>query len=166
MTKAGKKRRGKKASAKAKVEDAETEDDDDYEIEESKKSSVADLLMSKAKGAKKEESAKAEVVAEVEIPPAPEPLKAGPWEPFFDFTERVFTEVDKVTRVGVKVDVEAGKPPGSSARVRVETDLPGDLLLHWGVVPRGARPICGPFPLPPCAPRVPRCTATARFSPP
>ena len=110
-TKAGKKRRGKKASAKAKVEDAETEDDDDYEIEESKKSGVAELLMSKAKGAKKEEPAKAEVVAELETPPAPEPLKAGPWEPFFDFTERVFTEVDKVTRVGVKVDVEAGMPP-------------------------------------------------------
>jgi len=151
-TKAGKKRRGKKASAKAKVEDAETEDDDDYKIEESKKSSVADLLMSKAKGAKKEESAMAEVVAEVEIPPAPEPLKAGPWEPFFDFTERVFTEVDKVTRVGVKVDVEAGKPPGSSARVRVETDLPGDLLLHWGVVPRGARADMWTVPPPPMRP--------------
>ena len=88
----------------------------------------------------------------IKCPCLPEPVKAGPWTPFFDLTERVFTEVDKVTRVGVKVDVEAGMPPGSSARVRVETDLPGDLLLHWGVVPRGARADMWTVPPPPMRP--------------
>ena len=149
--KGGKKRRGgKKAAAKAKGDESDTDDDDDYEMEESKKSGVAELLMSKAKG--KDAAKVPEPVKASEPVIAPEPVKAGPWTPFFDLTERVFTEVDKVTRVGVKVDVEAGMPPGSSARVRVETDLPGDLLLHWGVVPRGARADMWTVPPPPMRP--------------
>jgi alpha-amylase len=51
------------------------------------------------------------------------------------------------SRVGVKVET-ASDQPGAAARIRVETDLPGDLLLHWGVVPRGARADMWTIPAP------------------
>ena len=75
-----------------------------------------------------------------------------PWFSFHDQKHTVFTEVDVHTRVGILVDVESDAP-GASARVRVETDLPGDtLLLHWGVVPRGARADMWTVPAPPMRP--------------
>ena len=74
------------------------------------------------------------------------------WFSFHDQKHTVFTEVDVHTRVGILVDVESDAP-GASARVRVETDLPGDqLLLHWGVVPRGARADMWTVPAPPMRP--------------
>ena len=74
------------------------------------------------------------------------------WFSFHDQAHTVFTEVDVHTRVGILVDVESDAP-GASARVRVETDLPGDtLLLHWGVVPRGARADMWTVPAPPMRP--------------
>ena len=100
-------------------------------------------------------------VAEGETPVVT-PLKSPPSTPalptevdWFTFQEQhhvVFTEVDVHTRVGILVDVERDAP-GASARVRVETDLPGDdLLLHWGVVPRGARADMWTVPAPPMRP--------------
>ena len=100
-------------------------------------------------------------VAEGETPVVT-PLKSPPSTPalptevdWFAFQEQhhvVFTEVDVHTQVGILVDVERDAP-GASARVRVETDLPGDdLLLHWGVVPRGARADMWTVPAPPMRP--------------
>mmetsp|Transcript_20739 Transcript_20739/g.51374 ORF Transcript_20739/g.51374 Transcript_20739/m.51374 type:complete len:1412 (-) Transcript_20739:131-4366(-) len=62
----------------------------------------------------------------------------GPWETTFELSETVFTEAEIVSRVGVIVELMSDQP-GAAARIRVETDLPGNLFLHWGVVPRGAR---------------------------
>ena len=85
----------------------------------------------------------------VTLPDLPEEV---PWFSFHDQKHTVFTEVDVHTRVGILVDVESDSP-GASARVRVETDLPGDtLLLHWGVVPRGARADMWTVPAPPMRP--------------
>ena len=83
---------------------------------------------------------------------SPALLEEVAWFSFHEQKHTVFTEVDVRTRVGILVDVESDAP-GASARVRVETDLPGDtLLLHWGVVPRGARADMWTVPAPPMRP--------------
>ena len=60
--------------------------------------------------------------------------------------------MDVPMRVGIRVDMESDAPTALS-RVRVETDLPSkNLLLHWGVVPRGARKDMWTCPPPPMRP--------------
>ena len=74
------------------------------------------------------------------------------WVLGYDQKHTVFTEVDVHTRVGILVDVESDAP-GASARGCALGWLPGDqLLLHWGVVPRGARADMWTVPAPPMRP--------------
>ena len=91
-----------------------------------------------ASKARELEERRARETAEAERLAARRPPKVD-WFEFHSQSHVVHTEVDKMMRVGIRVDVESDAP-GASARVRVETDLPSEkLLLHWGVVPRGAR---------------------------
>ena len=91
-----------------------------------------------ASKARELEDQRARETAEAERLAARRPPKVD-WFEFHSQSHVVHTEVDKMMRVGIRVDVESDAP-GASARVRVETDLPSEkLLLHWGVVPRGAR---------------------------
>ena len=82
----------------------------------------------------------------------PEPPVEVDWFCFHEQSHTVFTEVDVPMRVGIRVDMESDAPTALS-RVRVETDLPSkNLLLHWGVVPRGARKDMWTCPPPPMRP--------------
>ena len=153
-------------------------DDDEYELpkndspeKKEQKLRVANLLQQRAQrkdtdkrrpriglfGLRAKKSTKSEAVVAksgassvtASTPSLPEKVD---WFTFHEQHHTVFTEVDVHTRVGILVDVESDAP-GAQARVRVETDLPGDdLLLHWGVVPRGARADMWTVPAPPMRP--------------
>ena len=72
----------------------------------------------------------------LKVPPPPVEV---PWHATHEHKALSHTDVDVVARVGVRVETEAGSM-NAACKVRVETDLPVDsLLLHWGVVTRGAR---------------------------
>ena len=58
------------------------------------------------------------------------------WEVTYSTTETVTAPTTSLQRVGVRISSHSG---GAGVRLRVESDLPMPLLLHWGVVPRGAR---------------------------
>ena len=103
-----------------------------------------------ASKARELEERRARETAEAERLAARRPPKVD-WFEFHSQSHVVHTEVDKMMRVGIRVDVESDAP-GASARVRVETDLPSEkLLLHWGGSPRRARGTGGPSPRRRCA---------------
>jgi len=58
------------------------------------------------------------------------------WEVTHQHVEAVTAQTAALQRVGVRVTSHSA---GAGVRLRVESDLPMPLLLHWGVVPRGAR---------------------------
>ena len=75
----------------------------------------------------------AEEAAEAEAAPAG---GAAGWEETYSARETVRAAAETLARVGARVTRHHS---GAGVRVRVESDLPVALLLHWGVVPRGAR---------------------------
>jgi len=72
------------------------------------------------------------------------------WEPTLAITEGVAAVVDVMQRVGVRVTSHSA---GAGVRLRVESDIPEPLTLHWGVVPRGARDDIWALPDPEIWPR-------------
>ena len=68
--------------------------------------------------------------------PLPVKLVEGPWLTTNTIEEKLIREKEVSYRVGAVVEKNV---EGGGVLVRVEAELPWNIVLHWGIVPRGAR---------------------------
>ena len=68
--------------------------------------------------------------------PLPVKLVEGPWLVTNTMRETVASEREVQFQIGALVEKD---PEGGGVRLRIEAEVPWNLVLHWGIVPRGAR---------------------------
>jgi len=68
--------------------------------------------------------------------PLPVKLVEGPWLVTNTTHETVASEREVQFQIGALVEKD---PEGGGVRLRIEAEVPWNLVLHWGIVPRGAR---------------------------
>lgn len=66
----------------------------------------------------------------------PVKLTEGSWVVTNSIEEKVHNEMEVQYKIGALVEKN---PDGGGVRMRIEAEVPWDLKLHWGIVPRGAR---------------------------
>ena len=79
------------------------------------------------------------VLTEIQVPVK---LIEGPWVDSGGLNSTIFLESENAYRIGALVEgnsFSSFEKKNGSVTCRIETNIPGDIHLHWGIVPRGGR---------------------------
>ena len=82
---------------------------------------------------------KKRVLTEIQVPAK---LVEGPWIDYGGSSSKIFLESENAYRIGALVEgnsLSAFERKNGAVTCRIETNIPDDVHLHWGIVPRGGR---------------------------